>query len=188
MTMATGADEAWVLSDQLLIDAVIAPKVSFATHQNDVPVLRELRLVNPKESVIENVIVTVQADPPVFAPRQWRLDRVDGGGEVRVTQRDLPLNAGLLLQLTEAVRATVTLQARFGDGSEPKAERRFPVELLARNEWGGAGAMPELLAAFVLPNDPAVGRLLKAASEVLRRSGRPDGMEGYQSKSRAAGL
>jgi hypothetical protein len=27
----------------LLIDAVIAPKLSFATHQNDVPVIRELK-------------------------------------------------------------------------------------------------------------------------------------------------
>jgi hypothetical protein len=31
---------------ELLIDAVIAPKLSFATHQNDVPVIRELKIVN----------------------------------------------------------------------------------------------------------------------------------------------
>jgi hypothetical protein len=169
---------------ELLIDAVIAPKLSFATHQNDVPVLRELKLVNPGDSPAENIVLTIQADPPVFAAREWRFDRIAGGGEVRVAQRDLPLNAGLLLQLSEAVRATVTLTARRDTPGAPAAERRIPVELLARNEWGGAAAMPELLAAFALPNDPAVGRLLKAASEVLRRAGRPDGIEGYQSKSR----
>lgn len=168
----------------LLIDAVIAPKLSFATHQNDVPVIRELKLVNLSEAAAEGLILTAEADPPVFAPRDWRFDRIAAGGEVHVTKRDLPLNAGLLLGLSEAVRASVTLSLRRSEAGEVLAERRVPVELLARNEWGGAAAMPELLAAFTLPNDVAVGRLLRAASEVLRRAGRPDGIDGYQSKSR----
>jgi len=169
---------------ELLIDAVIAPKLSFATHQNDVPVLHELKLLNLGDTAAENVLLSVEADPPVFAAREWRFDRIASGGEVHVTQRDLPLNAALLLQLSEAVRATVTLTARIEGSDRHITERRVPVELLARNEWGGAGAMPELLAAFALPNDPAIGRLLKAASDVLRRAGKPDGIDGYQSKSR----
>lgn len=174
---------------ELAIDVVIAPKISFATHQNSVPVLRELKLVNLGGEAIEDLTLEILSDPPVFAPREWRLDRVAGGGETRVADRDLQLNAGLLLQLTESVRATVTLRVRTtgaagADAATPLATRSIDVELLARNEWGGAAAMPELLAAFALPNDPAVSRVLKAASDVLRRSGRPDGMEGYQSKSR----
>lgn len=169
---------------ELLIDAVIAPKLSFATHQNDVPVLHELKLLNLGDTAAENVLLSVESDPPVFAAREWRFDRIASGGEVYVTGRDLPLNAALLLQLSEAVRATVTLTARIEGADGCIAERRVPIELLARNEWGGAGAMPELLAAFALPNDPAVGRLLKAASDVLRRAGKPDGIDGYQSKSR----
>lgn len=168
----------------LLIDAVIAPKLSFATHQNDVPVIRELKLVNLGSTNMENVVLAIRADPPVFAPREWRFDRIVAEGEVRVAQRDIALDAGLLLQLSEAVRATVTLTATRSASGDVLAERRVPVELLARNEWGGAAAMPELLAAFALPNDAAVGRILKSASDVLRRAGRPDGIDGYQSKSR----
>jgi len=177
-------DAASLQVDELLIDSVITPKLSFATHQNDVPVIRELKLVNLGGSTIENVVLSIRADPPVFAPRDWRFDRIAAGGEVRVAQRDIALDAGLLFQLSEAVRASVTLTVTRSGSSEVLAERRVPVELLARNEWGGSGAMPELLAAFALPNDPAVGRILKASSEVLRRAGRPDGIEGYQSKSR----
>lgn len=170
---------------KLAIDAVVAEKVSFATHQNSVPVLRELRLTNLDETAVENIVLAIEADPPVFARREWRLDRVAGGGKVHVTQRDLQLNASLLLQLSEAVRATVTLTARENRADAPVlAERQFPVDLLARNEWGGAAAMPDLLAAFALPNDPAVSRIIKAASEVLRRAGKADGIDGYQSKSR----
>ena len=169
----------------LAIDAVVTPKISFASHQNAVPVLRDLRLVNLGGAALENVVAEISADPPVFEPMQWRVDRIAAGGEAHIIKRDLRLNAGLLLQLNEAVRATVTLRATAtGPEGGQTAERVLPVELLARNEWGGATAMPELLAAFCLPNDPVVSKLIKAASDVLRRSGRPDGVEGYQSKSR----
>ena len=167
----------------VFIDAVVAPKVSFATHQCDVPVLRELRLVNTRLSPLEDVRLEIASDPPVFTRREWRLDRVPTGGESEVTQRDLQLHAGLLLQLNEAVRCSVTLRATGPDGTL-LAERHLPVELLARTEWGGA-TMPELLAAFVLPNDPAVSRLLKSADEALRQAGKPGGMDGYQSGERA---
>ena len=182
---SVNGEEACALSGEALaIDAAIVPKISFASHQSAVPVLRDLRLLNLGAAPIEDIVVRIEADPPVFEPMQWRIDRIAAGGEAHIAQRDLKLNAGLLLQLTEAVRATVSLHAQAEWEAECSAHRDFPVELLARNEWGGAAAMPELLAAFILPNDPAVGRLVKAASDVLRRSGRPDGIEGYQSKSR----
>ncbi len=169
----------------LAIDAVVAPKVSFATHQNAVPVLRELRVVNLGGQPVDDIVLTIEADPPIFAPHEWRFDRIATGGEVHVEKRDLALNAGLLLQLTEAIRTTVTLRAYTGsvDGAL-LTERQIPVEVLARNEWGGGGSMPELLAAFVLPNDPAINRVLKAASDVLRMGGKRESLEGYQSKSR----
>lgn len=64
------------------------------------------------------------------------------------------------------------------------AETSHSITALARNEWGGADFMPELLAAFVTPNDPAVARLLKEASRLLEQSGKRGSLEGYQSKSR----
>ena len=187
MTTGEGVNELGAgmsTEDALALDAAIVPKISFASHQNAVPVLRDLKILNLGSITLENIVLGIVADPPVFETHQWRIDRIAPGGEVHVTQRDLKLNAGLLLQLSEAVRATISLRAQVGEDGQRAVQRDFPVELLARNEWGGAAAMPDLLAAFVLPNDPAVGRLVKGASEVLRRSGRPDGIEGYQSKSR----
>ena len=182
-----GEPNALDLGAPVVIEVVLAEKISFAAQQNAVPVLRELRLANQREAALEDVVLEIEADPPVFAPRSWRFDRVAGMGEVRVgdRDRDLPLNAGYLQQLGEAVKAAVTLRVRSTRPGAPiLAERRLNVEVLARNEWGGGGVQPELLPAFVLPNDPAVSRVLKAAGRVLAGSGRPDGMDGYQSRSK----
>lgn len=173
------------LAGGLEVDAVVAPKVSFAAHQNAVPLLRELRVVNTRETAVSDLSVEIEADPPVLTPRRWRIDRIAPGGTALLTDRDVQLNGGFLLALAEAVRARVTLRVRAdGPDAAVLAERTFPVEALARNEWGGANAMPELLAALILPNDPAVSRVLKAASDILHRAGRPDALDGYQSGSR----
>ena len=169
----------------LAIDAVLAAKVSFATQQNAVPVLKELKLVNLGEAGFERLRLEVEADPPVFAAHTWRFDRLGGFAEAGVRERDLHLNAAYLQQLSEAVRASVVFRASEDrEGAPVLAERRFPIEILARSEWGGGVAQPELLAAFVMPNDPAINRILKRASEVLARAGKRDALDGYQAGSR----
>jgi len=58
---------------------------------------------------------------------------------------------------------------------------KCPIELLARDEWGGVGDMAQILAAFVSPNEPAVARALKDAGRLLERGGHNSLMDGYQS-------
>lgn len=182
-TPAAGANLPEAQGSPVQVDATLAPKVSFATHQNAVPVLRDLRIFNDGSELVEGVVAEMECDPPVFAPRSWRLDRLGPQSSLRPADLDVALNAGLLMSLSEAVRARATVRVKRGE--EVLHERQHALELLARNEWGGAVAMPELLAAFVQPNDPGVSRVLKAASEVLRRAGKPDGLNGYQSGTRA---
>ncbi|SMF76552.1 Protein of unknown function [Tistlia consotensis] len=161
----------------------IAAKLNFACHQSAFPVLRDLRIENlDPEERLEDLLVTISADPAFLKARSWRFDRIAPGGIVPVKQRDLEVEGGFLLGLDEAMRGTVTL--RVERAGEVLTEESRTVELLARNEWGGAGYMPELLAAFSMPNDRAVDRVLHDASLALRKAGKPDGLDGYKSGSR----
>ncbi|PTQ09424.1 DNA helicase [Sphingomonas oleivorans] len=164
------------------IGAVVASKIGFASHQNAVPLLRELELANAGEQAVDDLLLTLSADPPFLQPKTWRIDRLSPGATLHVTDRDIALNAGFLGDLGESLSGSVTLRLEAKD--ETLAAVTHPVELLARNQWGGTGSMAELLPAFVMPNDPAVDRVLKAASDVLRRAGRKDGIDGYEAKSR----
>lgn len=164
------------------IKAVVADKVGFASHQNAVPVLRELEIASALETAMDDAALTLTADPPFLVPKTWRIDRLAPGAPLRIVDRDVTLVAALLGELTESVRGSATL--RLEAGGKVLAEVVHPIELLARGEWGGAGTMAELLPVFAMPNDPAVDRVLKAASEVLRRAGRPMGIDGYGAKSR----
>lgn len=173
--------ESQPLLPHIVVD--IAPFITFATHQAAVPLVRSLRVLNPQETQsYEALRVELTCEPPVVLPQTWHVSRLRPGDEISVLSRNVKLDGGMLDRLNERMRADITI--RLLDGDTVLNEQQHELVALARNEWGGASSMPELLAAFVLPNDPAVATLLAEASDLLRASGRPHSFEGYQSGTR----
>lgn len=167
--------------DTVRIIASVAEKVTFASHQNNAPVLLDLELELAGDEVLEDFKVELTSEPAFIAAKTWRVDRLEPGTRSHVLDRKIDLNASVLFDMAESLSGHVVIRVIKDD--DCFGEARFPVEVLARNEWGGAAYMPELLAAFVTPNDPAVDTLLRQSAEVLRRAGKPDSMDGYESKS-----
>lgn len=168
---------------KIQIHAEIAAKLNFASHQSAFSPLRDLRVENLQaEERVDDLVLTLQSNPSFVKEKTWYVDRIAPHGSVAISDRDLELDGGFLLDLTESMRGTVIFQIEK-DG-EVFSELSKPVELLAYNEWGGAGFMPELLAAFSLPNDPAIDKILRDASEILRQAGKDDHINGYKSRSR----
>ena len=167
----------------LRIHAEITTKLNFAAHQSAFPVLRSLRVENPHASQrVDDLLLVLRSSPAFVTEKVWAVDRLDPKGLISIGDRDLDVDGGFLLDLADSVRGTVTF--RLEKNGATLAELAKPVELLAYNEWGGATFMPELLAAFSMPNDPAVDGILRHASDVLRRAGRPDHFDGYLAGSR----
>ena len=164
------------------IRAVIAQRVTFASHQNDVAVIYDLSICNNTDQNMDNLVLEIVSDPPVLGGRQWSIDRSLAGGEVAIHDLKISLEGGILHHLNEAMKSEIRLTLKQGE--DILAEHTVPLDALARNEWGGGRYMPELLAAFVMPNDPAVSRLLKEAANILESAGREPSINGYQSKSR----
>lgn len=162
--------------------ATVADKVGFASHQNAVPILRDLELANEGDYSLTDLVLSLSADPPFLSSRIWRIDALAPDSMIHITDRDVGLDAAFLGDLGESIMGEVVLKLE-ANGTEI-ATSRHPIELLARNQWGGVGSMAELLPAFVMPNDPAVDRILKAASDALRRAGSKDALNGYEDRSR----
>ena len=161
----------------------IAAKLNFAAHQCAFPMLRDLRVENLHEQErASDLIVTLRSNPAFIKEKVWSIDRLDPRAMAPIEDRDVAIDGGFLRGLAESIRGTVSIQVTT-DGST-LGETSKPIELLAYNEWGGGGFMPELLAAFSLPNDPAIDSILRDAGEILRRAGKPDKLDGYLSGRR----
>ncbi|MGH7907897.1 MAG: DUF4011 domain-containing protein [Candidatus Binataceae bacterium] len=120
--------------------------------------------------------------PQFLKPRKWNISHLPVDGIVRLADLDVRLDGTLLASLTEA--ATAELIFSLFSGNQEITRKQITVRLLAEDEWGGLPVLPEILAAFVRPNNRAVEKLLKSAAEVLRSGGKQPGIEGYQSGKR----
>lgn len=95
---------------------------------------------------------------------------------------DLKPEHGHLVELGEAVKASIRVSVV--QGMEELAHVGKPLTVLAYDQWAGTRAQPELLAAFCMPNNPAINVVVEKASKLLRNSYPELSMNGYQSKSR----
>lgn len=165
----------------LSIEATLAGKLSLSDFQNAVPLLRELTLVSTLPDDTVQLELSLTSTPAFVKPKTWRLDAIRAGERYRIKDLDVQLDGPLLTRLTEAETATVTLTVRpAGAEGNSLAEASRPVELLPRSQWGGLSHLPDMVAAFVQPNDPAVDRVLKKAAELLREHGKDPALDGYK--------
>ncbi|MCF7676303.1 MAG: hypothetical protein K9N23_23320 [Akkermansiaceae bacterium] len=155
--------------------------INYAFQQNSIPVVKELLFKNDA-TPRKDLVIRVNTEPAFAAPVEIRLQGIDAEGEFRVAPLDLKLSHDFLAGLNE--RISGWLKAEVIDGEDVVASISEPISLLARNEWCGLVSLPEILAAFVLPNDPAVMTILGRASELLRESTGRDAINGYQDRSR----
>lgn len=173
-------DDAPRVDQSQRIDATLVAKLNLADFQNAVPLLRELSVANEAAEAITGLELRLESAPAFLKPKLWRIDAVTAGSRYHVTDLDVELDGGLLSRLTEAEKAKLSfVLRRAGDIPDELARRDCIVELLPRNQWGGLCHLPDLAAAFVQPNEPAVERLLKQAAEILRKNDRNPALDGY---------
>lgn len=167
------------------VTATLANKINLADFQNAIPAIRDLTVINDTKAEFQDLRLVAVSEPAFLKTKTWHIDRLGSEQTVRISDLDIPLDGPLLGRLTEAEKAVVTFRLLTSESTE-LAMAEFPVELLPRNQWGGLSYLPDMVAAFVQPNEPAVERLLKQASEVLRKAGKSGAIDGYQEGAKRA--
>ncbi len=170
---------------QLTLDVDLDPRVHYALHQNDVPVVKEVRLTNDGAEDLHDLDVAVTIGANLAKPWTKRLDHLRAGATHRLTALDLGLDPEILRNQTEreATSLQVVVTQGAGEGLRRLAELEKPVEILAFREWAGLRSLPELLAAFVLPNQKSVqGLLARTATRLQQATGRSS-LAGYQERN-----
>ena len=177
--LAGGNAQEAALDGDVIFAADFASTFTFASHQNSIPVIRSIRIENSTIESVENARLELTASPAFLRAKTWVIDRIMAGEGLTLSDRRIDLDAAYLAGLDEAERGDIKLRLLKGD--RVLAETIVPVRLLARDEWGGVLDMAQLLPAFVMPNDPAIFRVLRSAAELLARHGHSSALDGYQS-------
>ncbi|MEB0137864.1 MULTISPECIES: DUF3320 domain-containing protein [unclassified Undibacterium] len=171
---------------EVFIEATLIKKLNLADYQNAVPLLRELLIVNDTLFPLNELTLTITSEPAFIKTKSWRLDAINESQQYRIPNLDVELEGVLLVRLTEAEIAHVTFTLNKTGSAEIICQHQVEVELLPRNQWGGISHLPDMVAAFVQPNEPAIERLLKQTAEVLHHNGKNRALNGYNGGAKRA--
>ena len=167
--------------DSVRLELTVAAStyVNFSSAQNGASVLRRLTLSNHGSVAVRGLQLALSCQPAVIRDKSWGIDEILPGGIVEVGDLAVSLDMEYLCGLNEAERGELVFQVNSGEHA--LLEFRQSIDLLAKDQWGGYGESPYLLAAFVWPNDPVVASVLKEASRILEDAGHDPSLDGYQS-------
>tara|TARA_R110002073_G_scaffold7245_26_gene41479 strand:+ start:2613 stop:8513 length:5901 start_codon:yes stop_codon:yes gene_type:complete len=167
------------VTDCVKIQASVATCLNYASWQNSVPILRCLKIDNREGETLENLCLEVRSIPGFARPKKWIIDHIGAGSGVAIRDRNIELDPDYLNGLNEAERGVIEFTLSVDGDIITTASH--DVRVLARDQWGGLNSSRELLAAFVMPNDPAVSKILKVAGDVLSQHEHSSALDGYQS-------
>ena len=171
------------MDDQAIsIDLDIDRRINYAMQQNDVPVVASLRVTNDGETSLDGASVDITLGSDLAEPWTGSLPNIAPGATVTLDTVDIVLDSDRLVRQTE--REATTLEVSVSVGDTVLAKRSEAVEVLAYNEWGGLASLPEIAAAFVLPNHPGVDLVLARAGELLAERTGNGALSGYASNER----
>jgi hypothetical protein len=159
--------------------------LNLAIQQNHFSLVREVVIRNRTADTLSNLSCTVAVSPASFAAgKTFPVQDIEPGGQFVLRELSPDWDFDRLLNLAEPIHGSISLAIRSGDNELFKEER--PLEIYTPDQWMGPFILPELTAAFVMPNLLAIHQIVQTVSEELRTAtGNPD-VNGYQAgKSRA---
>ncbi|MGN1349449.1 MAG: DUF4011 domain-containing protein [Anaerovoracaceae bacterium] len=135
-------------------------------------------LKNSSETDYYDLRLRIESDTELVTPFEMGIDQLKAGEEVRLKSIKVKINGTYLASLTE--RVTCLMKAMVLCDEKVLVSEEKEIVALAFDQWPGLAYSPEILAAFSMPNHPAVTGLVQIASQYLEKwTGNPS-MSGYQ--------
>jgi len=160
------------------VEVELVSRLNLAMFHNAVPLIRRVTIINDGERALADLTVSMWDESGIVPRHEIEIAGIGAGARHVLDDVDLPLSPDLLVRLTE--REITRLQVEVHADGDVLWRGSIPLEVLAYNEWNGASSLPELLAAFVMPNHPALQRIPTAASQRLVEWGEGGSLSGYQ--------
>ena len=174
------AENQYLIREQVRLESTVIPVVNYVLHQNRIPVVQMLAIVNNSDNPLENIEIRIHSTPELCLPYTKYIDFVPANSTFDVKDIRLVLNAEYLAGLTEKIRGLLHISLVV-EGNTLFSEVA-EITALAFDEWHGYAYYPELLASFVTPNHPEIIKINAEASMLLESwTGNPS-LDGYQSK------
>ena len=177
----TEEETTYLSGEQVRLEISSLPVINFALQQNGMPTIRSIQIDNNSSQDIFDAEIQISSTPDFCRTYRKSICLISANSRFELKSISLVMDAAYLAGLTERIAGTLSVDL-VHDGQILCSET-VDVSVLAFNEWHGYGIFPELLAAFVTPNHPAIQIIISRAVSFLEEWTKDPSLDGYQSKN-----
>ncbi len=143
--------------------------LSYVTYINKVSIIQTLSLTNDSDINLEGVKISIKWGNKVV--EDWQQDNINFEArqsiKIDFEKQALRINAKEFVTTTESYPEVFTVSVEHNGNIIN--EQNYDITVLAYNQWLGSNYHPTLISSFVTPNHPQVIRIIKNASEILKK-------------------
>ena len=152
--------------------------LTYAIVHNGAHIVRDVCVKNVSEADIDNLVIKIESNNDLAEVFKLGIQKIKPGEELHFKNLDLEINADYIVSLTE--RSSCKIKASICHDDSELVSQTKSIVVLAFDQWPGLQYTPELLAAFAMPNHPAVISLLQLTSKYLDKWTQEPSLAGYQ--------
>ena len=162
-------------------------RVNYSFHQNSIPFLFRIKLVNNSQIDFKDLKVKISFFPDFAEAIEFAFNLLPTSGEISkdltLSKFQVKFNIDYLSNLTERYNGRINVDV-YSNNGDLIASSSNTIELFPWDEWIGANIMPELISSFVMPNSKSIAVILHRCGEILHEITQNSAIDGYQSHSK----
>lgn len=162
------------------VEAAALSAVNFALQQNGIAAIPSMTIYNDSDRELHGITLSITSGANLCLPYSKHFDTLPAKSSLNAGAAELVLDAQHLALLTESYADSLHLS--LTRDAEILWESELPITVLAYDQWHGYASHPELLAAFVTPNHPALSPILSDAARLLGQWTDDPSLDGYQTR------
>ncbi len=164
----------------LIVKMDCKAQLNLAMQQNYIPLIRSIAITDQGEEAAKDIHIRISFSPEFATPFEADIPLIPPKETVEISPVRTVISPDVLSGLTERLEGVVTIEVSC-EGQLAVSDSAA-VSLLAADQWLGTGIMPELTAAYITPNHPAVMQVVNmAAHHLMKWTGDPS-FTGYQTQ------
>ncbi|MCK9523173.1 MAG: DUF3320 domain-containing protein [Proteobacteria bacterium] len=157
------------------------PFLNLSFYLNGIKLIQSLNIENTSETDLTSIEIKITSDIPCIEDFNFSISFLPAKKSLKVPLENLKVNRNFLNKLSETENANITIEVF--EKEKLIIEEAITIDVYPLEHFGGFQILPELIAAYVIPNHSYIYQIKRKAIEFLKSQGLKTAFEGYQSNA-----
>ena len=172
-------------NEHVRIAVTLSEVMNYAQYQNGIRTIKSIIISSDSTESIRDMVLKVSCDDGIIRSDEIGVNELSPESDLEIKDFDISVNASELAEITERITVDLLFELKTQDTVIASLSKKITV--LAYDEWQGLSYSPELITAFITPNEAHISKILSRASVYLNNWTSDPSFNAYQTSLSGTG-